>query len=492
MSASGKILQKLAGQTMVYGLGTIVPRLLNYLLLTPFYTRVFQQGEYGTVTELYAYVAFLMVLLTYGMETAYFRFASKTEDEEKIYTTSLFSLLISSGFFIGIMILFSRPVAGWIHYSSHPEYILLFSLIVSIDAFCSIPFARLRQRNRPGRFAMIRIVNVLVNIGFNVFFLVVMKHLHQEDPQSIIGRLYDPEFGVGYAFVANLIATLVTLVMLLPDIVKLRWRFDKTVLLNMLAYAFPMLIVGLAGMVNEVSDKLLLKYLLPDPTTALAELGVYGANYKLAVLMTLFIQMFRYAAEPFFFAQASEENARPTYALVMKYFVIFGLLIFLGVMLFLDLVKYFIGPDFRGGLGIVPIVLMANLFLGIFYNLAIWFKLTDRTWYGAVLAIGGALITVIFLFGLVPRFGYVGAAWAHFACYGSMMVMSYVWGQKHYKVPYDLRTIGLYALVALVLFGLSQWVNISSLALRLGVNSLLLVLFVGVVWVKERGMVLNG
>ncbi|HRZ77111.1 MAG TPA: polysaccharide biosynthesis C-terminal domain-containing protein, partial [Bacteroidales bacterium] len=255
---------------------------------------------------------------------------------------------------------------------------------------------------------------------------------------------------------------------------------------TMLAYAFPMLIVGLAGMVNEVSDKILLKYLLPDPATAMAELGVYGANYKLAVLMTLFIQMFRYAAEPFFFAQAKEDNAREVYALVMKYFVVFGLLIFLGVMLFLDLVKYFIGPDFRGGLHIVPVVLLANLFLGIFYNLAIWFKLTDRTWYGAILALGGALVTVVVLFSLVPVMGYAGAAWAHFACYGSMMVMSYLWGQKHYRVPYDLKTMGLYTLLALAIFGISQWIKMPGMALSLGLNTLLLVGFAGVVWVKEK------
>jgi O-antigen/teichoic acid export membrane protein len=254
----------------------------------------------------------------------------------------------------------------------------------------------------------------------------------------------------------------------------------------MLAYALPLLVVGLAGMVNEVSDKILLKYLLPDPDTAMAQLGVYGANYKLAVLMTLFIQMFRYAAEPFFFSQAKEVNARQTYASVMKYFVLFCWLIFLGVMLFLDVVKFFIGPDFRGGLDIVPIVLMANLFLGVFYNLSVWYKLNDLTRYGALLALSGSLITLVMLFLLIPVIGYRGAAWAHFACYGTMMVLSYFWGKKYFPVPYDLRSIGFYSVLALAVYGLSILLPLPGLILPVLFNAILLLGFVGVVWMKER------
>jgi len=484
MSATSNPLRLLAGQTMVYGMGTIVPRLLNYLLLTPFYTRVFMQGEYGVVTELYAYVAFLMVLLTYGMETAYFRFAKEREDE-RFYTTALFSLAATSGLFILLMSLFHVSVAGWIRYSANPEYVILFALIVGVDAFSAIPFARLRQQNRALRFAVIKVLNVLVNIGFNVFFLVLCKQWYQADPQGWVAGFYNPDFGVGYAFLSNLIATLITLLLLLPEYVRIRWRFDGALLQKLLGYGMPLLVVGLAGMVNEVSDKILLKYLLPDPDTAMAQLGVYGANYKLAVLMTLFIQMFRYAAEPFFFSQAKEQNARQTYADVMKYFVLFGLLIFLGVMLFLDLVKYFIGPDFRGGLHIVPIVLMANLFLGIFYNLSVWYKLNDLTRYGALLALGGSVITLTLLFLLIPVIGYTGAAWAHFSCYGFMMVMSYVWGRRYYPVPYDLRGIALYTGLALAIYGLSEVLGWAMPGYRMGLGVVMLGAYVWLIWRRE-------
>lgn len=486
MSATQNPLKMLAGQTAIYGMGTIVPRLLNYLLLTPFYTRVFQQGEYGVVTELYAYVAFLMVLLTYGMETSFFRFASKENDKDKVYTTALVSLFFTSLLFIILMLGFNNHVAGWIRYSANPEYIIMFSLIVGLDAFSSLPFARLRQEDRAMRFAMIKIINVVVNIGFNIFFLVLCKRWYTDDPDSWVSIFYNPSFGVGYAFLSNLIATSVTLILLLPDIINVKWRFDPALLRKMLSYALPLLIVGLAGMVNEVSDKILLKYLLPENLDEMAQLGIYGANYKLAVLMTLFIQMFRYAAEPFFFSQSGESNARQTYASVMKYFIIFGLLIFLGVTLFMDIFKYFIGPDFREGLHIVPIVLLANLFLGVFYNLSVWYKLNDLTRYGAVLALSGSLITLIMLFTLIPVMSYTGAAWAHFACYGSMMVLSYFWGRKHYPVPYDLKKIGLYFLLAMGLYVISRAVSLENTVFTLVINGVLILLFLVFAFVRER------
>lgn len=457
-----KPLKKLAGQTAVYGMGTIVPRLLNYLLLTPFYTRIFVEGQYGIVTELYAYVAFLLVLLTYGMETSFFRFAESEKNKDRVFSTALSSLLLSSTVFIFLAVVFSGQLASLIRYDGHPEYIVYFGIIVGVDAFTSIPFAQLRQQNRAFRFAWIKIINVLTNILFNFFFLLFCPWFIENNPDSILQAVYDPAIGVGYAFISNLIASLVTLLLLLPDIIKTSYSFDSGLLRRMLSYGLPLLLVGLFGMINEVSDKLLFKFLITVPAHVsdpgnyvLGQLGIYGANYRLAVLMTLFIQMFRYAAEPFFFSNAREENAKRLYAYVMKYFVIFCLLIFLAVTLFIDIFKYFIGPDFRSGLGIVPIILMANLLLGIFYNLSVWYKLTDKTRFGALIAFSGAIVTIVLNILLVPRYGYTGAAWAHLSCYFFMVVLSFIGGRKYYRIAYDLRNIFFYFFAASLIYFIS-------------------------------------
>ena len=479
-------LKQLAGQTAVYGLGTIVPRLLNYLLLTPFYTRVFVEGEYGMVTELYAYVAFLMVLLTYGMETAYFRFVENAKNKDKVYTTALVSLLSTSTLFIILVIVFAQPLADIIRYSANVEYIYYFAFIIGIDAFTSIPFARLRQQKKPGRFAFIKIVNVVVNISLNFFFLWLCPLILKYNPDSIVGLVYSEEIGVGYAFISNMVATIVTLILLIPDIFKTRIQFDTALLRSMLTYSLPLLVVGLAGMVNEVSDKIFLKYLWPDPETALDQVGIYGACFRLAVLMTLFTQMFRYAAEPFFFAQAKEKNSKTVYADVMKYFIIFGLIIFLVVMLYIDIFKYFIGSNFREGLFVVPIVLFANLFLGIFYNLSVWYKLTNLTRYGAVIAIIGAVITIILNIILIPVIGYLGSAWAHFTCYFVMMIISFFWGKKYFPVNYDLKRIFFYIILAVVLYAGSYYIKPQEFALQLLVNTVLLIVFIATVYRFEK------
>lgn len=479
-------LKQLAGQTAVYGLGTIVPRLLNYLLLTPFYTRVFVQGEYGMVTELYAYVAFLMVLLTYGMETAYFRFVENAKNKDKVYSTALVSIFSTSILFIVLVIIYAQSLADIIRYSANVEYIYYFVFIIGIEAFISIPFARLRQQKKPGRFAFIKIANVIVNISLNFFFLWLCPLLLKNNPDSIVGIVYSPDIGVGYAFISNLAATIVTFILLIPDIFKTRIQFDVALLKNMLTYALPLLIVGMAGMVNEVSDKIFLKYLWPDPATALDQVGIYGACFRLAVLMTLFTQMFRYAAEPFFFAQAKEKNSKKVYADVMKYFIIFGLIIFLVVMLYIDIFKYFIGKNFHEGLYVVPIVLFANLFLGIFYNLSIWYKLNNLTRYGAVIAIIGAVITIILNVILIPKIGYLGSAWAHFACYFVMMILSFFWGRKYFPINYDLKRIFLYIALALVLYAVSSYVKPQQFVFQLLVNTVLLIIFFATIYKFEK------
>jgi O-antigen/teichoic acid export membrane protein len=389
--------------------------------------------------------------------------------------------------------LFTEPISELIRYSHHQEYIRYFSLIVALDAFTAIPFAYLRQKNKALRFSFIKIINVLVIIGLNFFFLLICPRIYEQDPDSALLLFYSPDIGVGYAFISNLAGSIVTLLLVIPDIVKVKFTPDLKLLKKMLVYAFPLMIIGLAGMTNEVSDKIIFKYLASVPENisdaegyVMGQLGIYGANYKLAVLMTLFIQMFRYAAEPFFFSQAKEENAKRTYADVMKYFVIFGLLIFLGVTLYIDIFKYFIGPDFWEGLYIVPIVLLANLFLGVFYNLSVWYKLNDLTRFGAMIAIVGAIITIVMNIILVPNISYLGAAWGHFACYLSMVVMSYFLGRKYYKIDYPLGRIGIYFVLAMAIYFLYTYVSFESLVLRYGVATLMMLGFVGVVFLVER------
>lgn len=484
-------LKKLAGQTAIYGLGTIIPRLLNYLLV-PFYTRIFPDDQYGIITELYAYMAFLLVLLTYGMETAFFRYAEKEEDPKKVLGTSLFSLLITSAFFIFLVVIFLNPISSAIKYEDQQQYILYFAVIVAMDAFAAIPFAYLRKQNKALRFSLIKVANVVVNIALNLYFLWLCPLLEKIQPGSVFLSIYDPSFGVGYVFISNIISSLVTLLLVMPEIFSVKIRADLVLLKKMLVYAFPLLIMGLAGMINEVSDKIIFKFLAryPEGTEnpeayVMGQLGIFGANYKLAVLMTIFTQMFRYAAEPFFFAQAKESNAKQVYAAVLKYFIIFALIIFLMVVLYIDIFKYFIGPAYWEGLKIVPIILLANLLLGIVYNLSIWYKLQDLTKFGAYITLIAAVVTIALNIILVPLYSYVGAAWSHLACYFVAAVLSYFLGRKYYHVDYDLKKIGFYIALALGLFFLSHVWNDMERAVRIGLNSVLFAGFLGIVLASE-------
>jgi O-antigen/teichoic acid export membrane protein len=480
-------IRQLAGETLVYGVGTIVPRLLNYLLLTPFYTRIFETGEYGIFTELYSYVAFLTVLLTYGMETTYFRFSGR-EDPGKVFHTSLISLLFSSSIFAFAGMWFASGIAGAIGYLEHPEYVRMFVGIVAIDAILSIPFARLRNQNRALWFSSLKLINLGLNIGLNVFFLVICPKIYATNPDSIWLHFYSPGVGVGYAFIANLITSVITAILLLPEMRIHRAGFDLSLLKRMLSYAWPLLLVGLSGMINDVADKIFLKHLIDDPIVAAQQVGIYGANYKLAMLMTLFTQVFRFAADPFFFRQANDANRNQTYAEVTRWFVITGLFIFLGVMLFMDVIRFFIGPNFHEGLGIVPIVLMANLFYGITYNLSFWYKISGRTIFGAYITGIGAFITVFLNVLLIPRFGYHGAAWTTLACYFVMMTVSYLWGQKFLRVDYSLGRLLFYFLLTLGLYGFSIKLPSMALGFSLSANAALILVFVAVVLVREIGV----
>ncbi len=482
--------KKLAGDTAIYGVSSIVGRFLNWWLV-PYYSFMFLPEEYGVVTNMYAYVAFFLVLLTYGMETSYFRYASRSDKPEEVYSTSLISLLFTTLSFVLLASAFRHEIAAWIRYPDHPEYILWFAIILGIDAFTAIPFARLRLNNRPIKFAMLKFIFIGFNIGFNLFFISLCPKLVENNPDSIVNLVYSKEIGVGYVFISNLLASVIVLILLLPEIFRISFHFNKKLLKQMLNYGFPILIVGLTGMINQNIDKVLLPFLLPQNQDPMFQLGIYGANYKLAVLMNMFIQAFRYAFEPFFFARGGSKDDPRIYAVVMKYFVIFGLIIFLGMMLYLDVVKLIIDPKYHEGLRVVPLVLLANLFFGIYFTLSLWYKLTDKTRYGAYMALVGSAITLVLNFLLIPVMGYMGSAIAVFVCFLAMMIISFVLGQKHYPVPYDLKRIGTYAIFAAVFFAASYFTESLPSLLKYGVNTVFMLLFLGTVFKHEKNDLLK-
>ncbi len=477
--------KKLAGDTAIYGISSIVGRFLNWGL-APYYTFVFIAEEFAVVTNLYAYVAFFLVLLTYGMETAYFRYASKSKNPEEVYSTSLISLFFTSILFGVLVLSFSSSISSFIGYPDYPQYIVWLAIILAIDALTAIPFARLRLNNRPVKFATIRIISIAFNIGFNLFFLSFAPNWLENHPDSVIRLVYSPEIGVGYVFISNLLASLVTLLLLIPEIFKISYEFNKKLLATMLNYALPVLIVGLAGMVNQNIDKILIPFLVSEDQNPMYQLGVYGANFKLAVLMNMFIQAFRYAFEPFFFSRGTSENDPKIYATVMNYFVIFGLLIFLGMVFYIDLIKFIIDPEYHDGLKVVPIVLMGNLFFGIYFALSLWYKLKDMTRYGAYIAIIGAVFSLSLNFMLIPVWGYMGSAVAVFFSYFIMMVISYFLGRKFYPIPYDLKRIGTYFSIAMVLFIVSVFTSSQPTMIKYSVNTVLLMFFLFSVYRMEK------
>ena len=482
-------LKRLVKETAVYGLSSIVGRLLNYFLV-PLYTRIFLPQEYGIVTELYAYASFLMVLLTFGMETTYFRFSESREDKERVYSTALLPVAALNLCFITLGVLWSSRLAERLHYGHHGEYLVYFAVIVGLDAIAAVPFARLRQQHRALRFAGLKLANIGINIVCNLFFLVLCPLLLKHGYTGI-SLVYDPAWGVGYVFLSNMIASALVLALLAGDLFG-RPVFDRKLAAEMFRYAFPLLLAGLAGMVNETLDRILLRYLLVIPTGiadaggyVMSQIGIYGANYKVSILMTLFIQTFRYAAEPFFFSHAKETDSRRLYSRVMTWFVLFGLVIFLGIMLSIDLVKHFIGVQYHAGIGIVPILLLANLCLGIIFNLSIWYKLNNMTRFGAYITIVGAVVTIAANILLIPPLGYAGAAWATFICYFLMMLLSYFWGQKYFYIDYECAKILGYTTLALLLYGASAWFANGALVLKLVLNCSLFAGFVALIFFRE-------
>ncbi|MDW7694757.1 polysaccharide biosynthesis C-terminal domain-containing protein [Flammeovirgaceae bacterium SG7u.111] len=495
------MLKKLASETAIYGGTTIMARLLNYALV-PLHTGVFAPGSYGIVSEFYAYAAVLNVLFTYGMETAYFRFATREGgDETKSFNSAVSSLLTTSLLFSGILIAFSSSIAQALGYPDGQKYIVWFALLIGIDAIVAIPFARLRIQHKAKYFALAKLGNICINFGLNIFFLIFCKGVFEgkylASLQPMISSFYDPELGLGYAFLANLLANAMLVPILLPVFRTLKYSLNMSQLKPMLIYGFPIIFSGLAFSINEVSDRVLLKYLLPadfyPDKENMDAVGIYSACYKLSMFITLAVQAFRFAAEPFFFAKAKDKDHKEAYSIVMNYFIIACCLMLVAVMANVDwLSRIFIRDKaYLVGLGVVPILLMANVFLGIYYNLAAWFKITDRTYFGAIISSIGALFTISFNFYLIPHIGYFGSAWATFTCYGSMMLLCYLLGRKYYPIPYRVLSGLFYLLLAGAMSWATTQLDFGSFFMNLLANNLLLLTFLAVVFLKERKKIMG-
>jgi O-antigen/teichoic acid export membrane protein len=447
-------IKKLAGQTLWYGVPKIVSRFLNYgLNLLGF--QLFNAVETSDLTQVYAIIPFLNILFTYGLETSYFRFA-QTTDRNKLYNTLTFSIVVTTIFFTIVLLLLQDPLSRLLELRENPEYVTWMIGILFFDTLAVLPLAKLRLEERPRKYAFVNVASILMNIVLVIFFLFIARNKYQEDPNTIWGIIYQPEVGVGYFFIANLVASALSLLLLYKEFGAFKWLFDKKLWREVMVYSYPLVIVGMGGMINEMLSRLVYRKVLHvDAITEKRELGIFGANYKLAVLITIFIQIFRLAAEPFFFSQSAKDDARRTYARVMKFFVIACCFMFLVVVLFLDFWKLLIASRFKEyaeGIHIVPILAMGSVFLGIYYNLSIWYKLTNKNMYGAYITIAGAIITILLNIWWIPEFRYTGAAWATFFCYAFMMVVSYMQGQKYYPIPYAWKKLVAYLVIVTLIY----------------------------------------
>ena len=473
-------IKKLVGQTAIYGLSSILGRLLNYLLV-PLYTYIFGSAtqHYGVVSELYAWVAFLMVFLTFGMETTYFRFLNSEKDKDKVFNNSFISVLLINALIIIPFLIFSQPLANAMLYPEHVEYVILLLVIVALDAITALPLAKLRAENKALKFAGIQFSSIGINILFNLIFLL---------------GFYNPEFpegGIQMILLANLFASLSKLFLLRKSFFKLKFKLDIDLSKRMFKYAFPIALAGFAFIINETIDRILLKQLLfansGDITYAEAQVGIYSACYKLAMLVTIFLQAYRYAAEPFFFAQEKEKDKNKTYVKVMNYFVAALCLCFLVVALNIDIFKNFITNEaYHVGLNVVPILLLANVFSGIYINQSIWYKLSNQTKYGAYIAIVGAVFTISLNFIFIPIYGYLACAWTTFLVYAGQMVASYLLGQKHYPIPYNLRKFFLYVLSAVVFYAICELLNMDAGVAKFIIYNSFIAVFLGIFWFIER------
>lgn len=473
----------LAKETAIYGVSSIVGKFLNWMLV-PLYTYVLQQqSDYGIVTNLYAWTALLLVILTYGMETGFFRFVNKEgEDPRAVYSTSLIALFTTSLLFAVVCIVWQAPIASALGYPTHSEFIALLGTTVAIDAFASIPFAYLRYKKHPLQFAGLKLLFVFLNIALNIFFLVICPKIQD---WAMISSWYNPNYGVGYVFVANILATAIQTLFLLPAMaegLKGSRVFDWNLLKHMLKYSLPLLVLGVCGIMNQTLDRILFPFFYAGED-AQAQLGIYGACFKVAMVMMMFTQAFRYAYEPFVFAKHKDKQSVAAYADAMKYYIIFSYMILLGMIFYLDLLKFIIAPSYWEGLKVVPIVLWTYIFQGVYFNLSFWYKLTDKTQWGAYFSIIGVVITFGLQVLFVPKIGYMASALSSTICYLVIMLLSYFVGRKHLEIPYDLRRIGIYTLVVLTLlagyYALARLLPLNDW-IKMGIGSILLIIYCGI------------
>ena len=464
-------LKALAKDTAIYGLSSIVGRFLNYLLV-PLYTHVISaaSGGYGVVTNLYAYTALLLVVLTFGMETTFFRFMNdEKEEHDTVFSVAFGVIALLTSVFLGLVFGFSSSVSSALGYADNPEYVQLMASVVALDALQALPFCHLRYRHKAMRFASLKLLFIAMNIGLNLLFFLVLGYRD-----------------VLWVFALNLVCTGVITFFFIPDVLRIRWKFDWGLLRRMLSYSWPILVLGIMGILNQAADKMIFTLVYPDASVAKVELGIYGSCVKVAMIMAMITQAFRYAYEPIVFAKSKDSDKAEYYALGMKYFVIFTLLAFLAVMGYLPLLRYMVGSDYWAGLRVIPIVMAAEIMMGIYFNLSFWYKLIDKTYYGALFSMAGCLVLLAVNLWGIPRYSYMACAWGGFAGYGTAMLLSYIVGQRLYPIPYPLRSLAGYTAIAGAFYGTmtlvpSEWPMWQYLA----ISTLLILAFAAIIYCKE-------
>lgn len=473
-------LKSLAKDTAIYGLSSILGKFLNWCFVFLYINVLKSASDYGIVTNLYAYMALLLILLTYGMETGFFRFANDKEcnNPMSVYSTTLISLATTSILFIIGVAIFLNPISSIMGYPNGQACIMMLAIIIAIDAFMSLPFAYIRYQKKALRFATLKLISIALNIALNLFFFLLCPYMYKHNPEAV-SWFFSYDKLVYYIFVSNLASSFITLLLLIPELKGFKYTFNTVLWKRMIRYSFPILILGIAGIMNQTFDKMFYPYLAADRPACMEELGIYGAVFKIAIVMVMFTQAFRFAYEPFIFAKNKSEggDAKAMYALTMKYFIITSLLIFLGVMYYIDIVSFIMPATYFAGIDIVPVVMMAEVFFGVIFNLSLWYKLTDRTQWGAYLSIFGFVILAAVNIIFVPEYGYVACAWASFVCYLAMMLASYFVGQHYFPIKYPIKEIALYTLLATVLYVAGMYAPIENNILKYTLRTILLFVY---------------